>query len=110
MLNPVIKKRSFWAYLCTITGVSGYYGYYLKNREHVYLWIIIFAVGIILLGMKDYEIYKKLQSKLVFADILYLFAIVLLPSILRWPAGLDILLMTLAGGTYGYAITRYFYK
>jgi len=110
MLNPINKKCSYIAYICTLAGSSGYYGYYLKSKEHLFIWVIIFLIGIVLLGVKNNYIYKKNHSKFIYADMLYVLIICFMPSIFKWPGGLSILIMVIAGVIYGHMITQYFYK
>lgn len=110
MLNPINKKCSYIAYICTLASSSGYYGYYLKSKEHLFIWVIIFLIGIVLLGVKNNYIYKKNHSKFIYADMLYVLIICFMPSIFKWPGGLSILIMVIAGVIYGHMITQYFYK
>ncbi len=73
------------------------------------MWGIIFAIGVILLGIKNNYIYKMARSKLIYLDIIYIFIICFLPSILKWPNGLDILMIVIMGSIYGYIMTQKFY-
>ena len=109
MQNYVSRRYSYIAYIATLTGSAGYYGYYLKNKEYLFIWVIVFVAGVILLGIKNSYIYKIFHSKFVYLDILYILIICFLPSILKWPNGLDILMVVIIGSIYGYIITSKFY-
>lgn len=108
MLNNTNKKYSYIAYICTLTSSSGYYGYYTQNKENLFVWVIIFIVGIILLGVKNNYIYKKSHNKLVYVDMLYVVIVCFFPLLFRLPNGLSILLMVIMGIIYGHRMTQYF--
>lgn len=107
MLSANERKRSNIGYFCTMAGSSGYYGYYLKNTESLLVWLVVFSIGIILLGNKNYHVFKNGRKVLVFADIVYVFIICLMPSMLDWPAGLNIVAMIFTGSLYSYVMNRY---
>lgn len=106
MANTDVRKYSKIGYFCTIVGSAGYYGYYLKNKDHLFLWLIIFFIGIISLAIKNNHMFKNGGKMPVLTDMVFVFLVCLMPAMLDLPRGLGILAMTFTGALYGYLMIR----
>lgn len=80
-------------YIFLITGYSGYTGYYDSSLSDFY-WLAVLVLGIALLLVTSINYFKKAQMKplqLVLGSIL-IFSVFLLPNILPFANGINILI------------------
>ncbi len=102
-------KQKWIGHILTAVASAGYYGYYIKTHELLIMWIIIFAIGIIILSAANNTIFKIYHSKLVYLDILFILFVCLFPLI-PLQKGMSILLMMIIACIYAFTMTRQRYE
>lgn len=101
-----IRLNKLIGYILMATSAAGYYGYYLKSKQLLWIWGICFAIGLIFLGVANNYIYKRFHSKLVYLDILFCAFVWLIPLI-KAPYGLAIAIMMIISVSYAFLMSAY---
>lgn len=99
------KIISFVSYFLLLISSVNYYSMSRPTDELLYLWITLFALGVLMQMYVNQKLFRRTGTKLVYWDILLVLWVIWVPRIVL-PYGLSRLLMITVGMIYALIMAR----
>lgn len=105
MEDFMYKIISFVSYFLLFISAVNYYSMSRPTDELLYLWITLFALGVLMQMYVNQKLFRRTGTKLVYWDILLVLWVIWVPRIVL-PYGLSRLLMITVGMIYALMMAR----